>query len=43
MWSVVRGSAPVSWAELKKAVEDRFGLPRKALIDAFYSMEVAPG
>ena len=24
-------------------VESRFGLPRKALVDAFYAMDVAPG
>ena len=28
---------------MKRAVEDRFGLPRKALVDAFYAMDVAPG
>ena len=24
-------------------MEDRFGLPKKALVDAFYAMEVSPG
>ena len=24
-------------------MESRFGLPRKALVDAFYAMDVAPG
>ena len=29
------------WTTLKKAVESRFGLPRKALVDAFYNMRIA--
>ena len=28
---------------LKKAVESQFGLPRKALVDAFYNMRIAEG
>ena len=31
------------WRTLKKTVEARFGLPRKALIDAFYNMRIAEG
>ena len=31
------------WTTLKKAVESRFGLPRKALVDAFYNMRIAEG
>ena len=47
-WSVVRGSLSdgnglQDWRTLKKIVEARFGLPRKALIDAFYNMRIAEG
>ena len=31
------------WTTLKKAVDLRFGLPRKALVDAFYNMRIAKG
>ena len=31
------------WTTLKKAVESRFGLPHKALVDAFYNMHIAEG
>ena len=31
------------WTTLKKAVESRFGLPRKALVDAFYNIHIAEG
>lgn len=31
------------WTTLKKAVESRFGLPHKALVDAFYNMRIAEG
>ena len=42
-WSVVRGTQPGDWKALKKAIKDRFSLPRKALVDAFYALDVAPG
>ena len=31
------------WTTLKKAVESRFGLSHKALVDAFYNMHIAEG
>ena len=47
-WSVVCGSLSdgnglQDWRTLKKTVEAWFGLPRKALIDAFYNMRIAEG
>ena len=46
--SVMHGSSSdcnglKDWRTLKKIVEARFGLPRKALIDAFYNMRIAEG
>ena len=34
------GDGLQDWRTLKKTVEARFGLPRKALIDAFYNMRI---
>ena len=40
MWIVVRGGQPGNLEALKKAIEDRIGLARRALVDAFYATNV---
>ena len=42
-WSVIRHPSLESWFEFKRAVEARFGLPKKALVDAFYHMTITEG
>ena len=39
----MRGAQPRDWEALKRAIEARFGLSKKALVDVFYAIDVAPG